>query len=109
MLFIAILLPITLLVVLGYFVLLSSANAAGRVQTFGKYLSIWIFALAALVVIGIATAPVFGGRPYGMDMMRGGMHGMMMRDMMMKRSPDPAQRPAEPSAATPDADKPPSN
>lgn len=88
MLLFAILIPTTILVVIGYFVLLTSAKSETPLKTFGRYLAIWIFALAAVLVIGIATAPMFGGRPFGMGgMMRGtGMHGMMhgagMRGMM---------------------------
>lgn len=76
----AVLIPITILVVIGYFVLASSAKADGSVRAFGKYLATWTFVLAALLFVGAATAPMFGGRPFGM---RGGMMiGDHMRGMM---------------------------
>ena len=79
MLFMA-LIPTTILVVVGYFVLANSATAEGTVRTFGKYLAIWVFILAALIFVGAATAPMFGGQPFGMrGHMMGGMH---MRGMM---------------------------
>lgn len=76
----AALIPATILVVIGYFVLANSANAEGAVRSFGKYLAVWVFILAAIVFVGAATAPMFGGRPFGM---RGHMmEGMRMQGMM---------------------------
>ena len=40
-------LPATLWVVLGYFVLFSSTKADGSVRTFGRILAIWVFVVAA--------------------------------------------------------------
>jgi len=40
------LIPATILVVIGYFVLFSSGKAEGRVRRFGQILAIWIFAVA---------------------------------------------------------------
>jgi len=42
------LIPATILVVIGYFVLFSSGKAEGRVRRFGQILAIWIFAVAML-------------------------------------------------------------
>jgi hypothetical protein len=54
-------------------------KADGAVRTFGKYLAVWTFVLAALLFVGAATAPMFDGRPFGMHgrMMGDRMHGMM--------------------------------
>lgn len=41
------LLPATIWVVVGYFVLFSSTKAQGAVQMFGRVLAIWIFVIAA--------------------------------------------------------------
>ena len=41
------LIPATIWVVLGYFVLFSSTKTQGAVQRFGYYLAIWIFIIAA--------------------------------------------------------------
>jgi hypothetical protein len=45
------LIPATIWVVLGYFVLFSSTKTQGAVQTFGHYLAIWIFIIAAFFPI----------------------------------------------------------
>ena len=42
------LIPATIWVVLGYFVLFSSTKSQGPVQIFGRILAIWVFILAAL-------------------------------------------------------------
>lgn len=40
-------LPATVWVVLGYFVLFSSTKAEGSTRTFGRILAIWVFVVAA--------------------------------------------------------------
>lgn len=42
------LIPATLAVVLGYFILFSSSKAQGAVKTLGRILAVWVFVLAAL-------------------------------------------------------------
>ena len=54
------LVPVTLLVVLGYFVLFAASKAEGSARAFGKYLSIWVFVLAGLLLLAAAFAPRFG-------------------------------------------------
>jgi uncharacterized membrane protein (DUF485 family) len=46
------LIPATLPLVVGYFVLFSSTKTAGAVATFGKILAVWLFVLAAFFPIG---------------------------------------------------------
>ncbi len=41
------LIPATIFVVLGYFVLFSATKTQGAVQTFGYVLAIWLFIIAA--------------------------------------------------------------
>ena len=41
------LLPATVWVILGYFVLFSSTRTEGSIQLFGRILAIWIFVIAA--------------------------------------------------------------
>ena len=97
----------------------AAAKAEGSVKLFGKYLATWIFALAALIVLGVATAPLFGGRPFGMSMMRGqGMQGMMPGQMMdgmmrgrgmqglMGGGEEPSLPSATPPQPAPEAEKP---
>jgi len=40
-------LPATVWVILGYFVLFSSTKAEGSTRTFGRILAIWVFVVAA--------------------------------------------------------------
>ena len=42
------LIPATVLAVIGYFVLYTSARADGRVGAFGRVLAIWVFVVATL-------------------------------------------------------------
>ncbi len=55
MLLAPVLICVTLLVVLGYFVLLTSSRAEGTLKAFGKYLAIWLFILPVLLIIAAAT------------------------------------------------------
>jgi uncharacterized membrane protein (DUF485 family) len=41
------LIPVTIWVIIGYFVLFASTKAEGTVQRFGQILAIWIFVIAA--------------------------------------------------------------
>lgn len=68
MLFFYSLIPATLAVVLGYFVLFSSAKAEGGVKAFGRILAVWILILAALLPIAGAYATYAGFSP--MESMR---------------------------------------
>ena len=43
------LLPATIWLIVGYFVLFSSTKTEGSVQKFGRVLSIWVFVIAALI------------------------------------------------------------
>ena len=63
MLFFVSLIPATLAVVLGYFVLFSSAKTEGTVRTFGQVLAVWIFVLAALLPLAGAYATYAGFSP----------------------------------------------
>jgi hypothetical protein len=100
------LIPLTLLAVIGFFVLLASSKTEGVMRTFGKSLSIWIFVLVATFVAGIATAPLFGGRPFGMPMMRHGEGPGMMGGMMHRRfeqlpeTTPPASSPSSPESGS---------
>jgi hypothetical protein len=66
------LLPATVLVILGYFVLFSSTKTQGAVKTFGQILAIWVFILAALFPVAGAYA-TYAGFP-SVDAMMRSMH-----------------------------------
>lgn len=59
------LLPATLAVLLGYFVLFSSTKAEGATKTFGQVLATWIFILAAVLPVAGAYATYAGVSPIG--------------------------------------------
>jgi len=63
------LVPATLLVVIGYFVLFSTTKTAGAVKTFGRILAIWLFILAAVLPAAGAYA-TFAGFPSMAAMMQ---------------------------------------
>ena len=52
MIFLLALIPATGLTVAGYVALFLSHRSDGALRTFGRYLGIWAFVLAALVVLG---------------------------------------------------------
>lgn len=43
--------PATFWAIVGYFVLLSSTRTEGRVRALGQTLAIWVFILAALILL----------------------------------------------------------
>lgn len=57
----------TVLAIIGYALLFSATRTAGVVALIGRILGIWLFVLAILSVVAIAIAPMFGGKPFGMD------------------------------------------
>ena len=59
------LIPATLLVVLGYFVLFSSTKTQGGVRTFGQILATWIFILAVVLPLASAYVTYAGLSPMG--------------------------------------------
>ncbi len=63
MCFICSLIPATIFVVIGYFVLFSSSNAEGTIQTFGQILGIWVFIVALLFLICGAYMTLSGKCP----------------------------------------------
>lgn len=68
MLFFFSLIPATVAVIVGYFVLFSSARAEGAIKRFGQFLSIWMFFLAGAVVLAGLIAPSMGFRGPFADM-----------------------------------------
>jgi hypothetical protein len=59
------LIPATLLVVLGYFVLFSSTKTQAGIRTFGQILAAWIFILAVVLPLAGAYATYAGLSPMG--------------------------------------------
>jgi len=62
MIFTISLIPATILVIVGYFVLYTALRAEGGIRRFGKYLGAWIFFLAGVSVAAGLLAPTLGMR-----------------------------------------------
>jgi hypothetical protein len=75
MIFLLALIPATALTVAGYVALFLSHRSDGMLKTFGRYLGIWAFTLAGLVVLGGMFAAGHMRRVHaGMWDREGGMH-----------------------------------
>lgn len=59
------LIPATIFLIIGYFVLFSATRAEGGVKRFGNILATWMFVLAGGVVVGGLAAPALGINPIG--------------------------------------------
>jgi len=68
MIFLIVLLPATGLTVAGYVALFLSGRSEGAMRAFGKYLGIWAFTLAGLLILGaiFAAAHHHGHCPFAM-------------------------------------------
>ncbi len=64
------LIPATILVVVGYFVLFSSAKAQGGIRLFGQVLAVWIFVIALMPPLAGAYITLAGLCPMT-EMMQG--------------------------------------
>ncbi len=72
------LIPATLWVIIGYFVLFSSAKAVDGIRIFGRVLAIWIFVIAAVIPVAAAYATLTGLCPPIEEMFKR-MHSPMAR------------------------------
>ena len=79
---------VTALAVLSFFVLFAASKAEGFVKLLGNVVGGWLLVLAALGIIGAATAPFVGGRPFGLPM-----GGWMHHWHCDKEQGQPAQNP----------------
>ena len=57
------LIPATMFVVIGYFVLYTSARADGHIGTFGRVLAVWIFVIATFPPMAGAYVTLSGYCP----------------------------------------------
>jgi hypothetical protein len=119
MFFLLALIPATALTVGGYVALFLSHRSEGALKTFGRYLGIWAFVLAALVVLGGMFAAGHMHRMHaGMWEGRGGPHCPFMErrddERMWERReridseappPKPPETPAGPPNPPPPAAK----
>ncbi len=80
----------TVLLIVAYFILVAAQRSIGFVSGLGTLLAIWLIVIAGVVVAGAVTAPMFGGKPFGLDMP--GPHERWMH-------PDGQELPAPPPSA----------
>ena len=113
MLFLLALIPATGLTVGGYVALYISSRSEGSLKTFGRYLGIWAFVLAGLVVLGGMFAAGHMHRMHGeMWGGPGGPHCPFMErrddDRMWERHErmEPGSGPAGPATAPPETPAP---
>ena len=106
MIFLVALIPATALTVAGYVALFLSHRSEGALKTFGRYLGIWAFALAGLVVLGgMFAAGHLRAMHQGMWDRPGGMHCPWMErgdgDRMWERRErgEPGAGPGSPAAS----------
>jgi hypothetical protein len=64
------LMSLTVFAVLAFFVLFAAQKAEGLTRILGRALGLWLLILALFAAIGAATAPMMGGRPFGLQMQR---------------------------------------
>ncbi len=58
----------TLALIVAFFILFAASKAEGLVKLLGTVLGLWVLVLTIVLVAGAVTAPMFGGKPFGMDM-----------------------------------------
>jgi hypothetical protein len=114
MIFLLALIPATALTVAGYVALFLSHRSDGALKTFGRYLGIWAFVLAGLVVLGGMFA---AGHLHHVHAGMWGPHGEMHCPFMDRRDDDrmwerrdhvePGAAPASPGPSSAEAPAPP--
>lgn len=93
MFLVGIILHLTLILVLSFFVLFAAQKATGLVKLLGNIVGVWLLVLAVLIVVGHATAPMFGGRLFGMG-------PMMDRHVEVRVTDESRTAPPEASSTT---------
>lgn len=68
MMLVGVVLHLTLFLTLAFFVLFAAQKADGLVKLLGNVVGVWLLILAVVVIVGCVTAPMFGGRPFGLPM-----------------------------------------
>jgi hypothetical protein len=94
---VGVVLHVTVLAIIGYLLLWTASKAQGVVAFIGWLLGLWVFVLAILSVVAVVAAPIFGGKPFGMEMMRG--HDGWMHDGY--RGDESSRGPDQPSPPNP--------
>jgi hypothetical protein len=89
---------VALLLILAFFILFAASKAEGFVKLLGTVLGYGLLLVAVVAIAACVTRPMFGGKPFGMDMHGSWMHhGWTHPD----QPPAPATAPASAPAPAP--------
>jgi hypothetical protein len=88
---------VTILLILAFFILFAASRADGFVKLLGTLLGGWLVLVAVVIIVACITRPMFGGKPFGMDMHE--LHGGWMHHDGMHS--DGQAAPAAPAPAKP--------
>jgi len=83
---------VLVMAVVAFFVLFAASKAGGFVKILGNVLGYLLLILAVLSIVCVATAPMFGGHPFGLTVMERMHPGMM--GPAWDHPPGPAPAPA---------------
>ena len=89
---------VTALLILAYFLFLTASKASGLTSAFGRLLGLWLLLLTALIIGGVVTAHLNGGKPYGMDFPMGPHHSWMHDHGPGEAPPPPDAQPTPPAS-----------
>lgn len=89
---------VTILAIVGYFILFSASKADGFVALIGRLLGYWVFLLAILAIVGAVAMHLSGGKLFGMEFPH---HGPGMHRWGGPMMPPPPGGPAAPAPAKP--------
>ena len=84
------------LAVVAFFVLFAAQRAKGLVKSVGNVLGVVMLVVSLLAIVGAATAPMFGGKPFGLG------HGAHMEFRVMHRESVESAPAEEAEAAQPE-------
>lgn len=94
------LMHVTLLLIVAFFILFAASKAEGIVSLFGNILGVWVVLVALLHIVGFLMPGMMGKA----GMMEGGMHGHWMHHGGQEDAqPAPAAAPAAAPTAQPAA------
>ena len=87
---------VTILLIVAFFILFAAGRAEGFAKLLGTVLGYWLVFVAIVIVAGCVTAPMFGGKPFGLDI-----HGMHDHWMHHDGGPGMTPPPGTPSVPPP--------
>ncbi|MBU6297119.1 MAG: hypothetical protein KGJ79_12760 [Alphaproteobacteria bacterium] len=86
---------VIVLALMAFFVLFAASKAEGFVKVLGQVLGYLLLIAALLWIVGCATAPMFGGHPFGMTFVERTNAPMMGPVWTSHPAPSPAATPGK--------------